>query len=80
MNLTECLKLAASRRSRSRPPLTRTGASNSPRCRRPSVDVTERPSAIRNTGTRFHAALEGQVFTVSSFTIVTVSTAWCCGA
>jgi hypothetical protein len=47
INLTECLKLAAAQADPALP-LTRTGASNSPRSRRPSANMNERPSVIRN--------------------------------
>jgi len=41
-------------------PLIQTGASNSPGCRRPSANVTERPSAIRNTGRVFMHPWKGK--------------------
>jgi len=45
--------LAADRASPGIHPQTRTGASSSPRYRRPSANVTKRPSAIRTIGRVF---------------------------
>ena len=52
IDLTEC-SLAADCASPDTHPLTRTGASNSPRYRCPSANVTERLSALRNSGRIF---------------------------